>query len=190
MKLCRCPVCHRFQSLWNRSGSFDFMYPLQPADLHQVSIPLEQGRVFRHNIDQGIERARKVSIPLEQGRVFRLKKLLSLLVSNRFNPFGAGQGLSTIFTFNYREFYCFNPFGAGQGLSTIKNCSLRSITVSIPLEQGRVFRPHLCDGTDSSYGFNPFGAGQGLSTKQKKESIELLCFNPFGAGQGLSTNMH
>ena len=73
VKLCRCPVCHRFQSLWNRSGSFDFMYPLQPADLHQVSIPLEQGRVFRLHYKQDDKRVQNVSIPLEQGRVFRQK---------------------------------------------------------------------------------------------------------------------
>ena len=71
VKLCRCPVCHRFQSLWNRSGSFDFMYPLQPADLHQVSIPLEQGKVFRRNNRTRGRWIPRVSIPLEQGKVFR-----------------------------------------------------------------------------------------------------------------------
>ena len=52
--------------------SFDFMYPLQPADLHQVSIPLEQGGVFRRNFRFDMD---------------------AVYVS--FNPFGAGRSLST-----------------------------------------------------------------------------------------------
>ena len=37
-----------------------------------VSIPLEQGNVFRHFNVWNIERMEQVSIPLEQGNVFRL----------------------------------------------------------------------------------------------------------------------
>ena len=36
-----------------------------------VSIPLEQGRVFRRVTMNAIETLEQVSIPLEQGRVFR-----------------------------------------------------------------------------------------------------------------------
>ena len=38
---------------------------------------------------------------------------------NSFNPFGAGQGLSTLrLCVNLADVMSFNPFGAGQGLST------------------------------------------------------------------------
>ena len=36
-----------------------------------------------------------------------------------FNPFGAGQGLSTSSRYYHQDWFkSFNPFGAGQGLST------------------------------------------------------------------------
>ena len=41
------------------------------AQDRKVSIPLEQGGVFRQIIEHGIAQDRKVSIPLEQGGVFR-----------------------------------------------------------------------------------------------------------------------
>ena len=59
-----------------------------------------------------------------------------------------------------------NPFGTGRGLSTLEfPAGCRGYTVSIPLEQGRVFRQFLW----------------GINMKHKR------CFNPFGTGQGLST---
>ena len=36
-----------------------------------VSIPLEQGNVFRRRLDEGHQKLKGVSIPLEQGNVFR-----------------------------------------------------------------------------------------------------------------------
>ena len=107
-----------------------------------VSIPLEQGNVFRHNratnttlrnkfqslwnramsFDPSLRkryRRKEVSIPLEQGNVFRQRRLFLLLNSKKgFNPFGTGQCLSTI---------RLNPY-------------LMRGKVSIPLEQGNVFR--------------------------------------------------
>ena len=58
---------------------------------------------------------------MEQGRVFRLGEEWGIpVVVTSFNPFGAGQGLSTEReTGMARQTVCFNPFGAGQGLSTI-----------------------------------------------------------------------
>ena len=56
---------------------------------------MEQGRVFRPSLYE-ISQALHVSIPLEQGGVFR--PFLTLITAKRhmsFNPFGAGQGLST-----------------------------------------------------------------------------------------------
>ena len=59
------------QSLWNRARSFDNEEE-QASILKTVSIPLEQGKVFRlyrvvFHFDLYV-----VSIPLEQGKVFRL----------------------------------------------------------------------------------------------------------------------
>ena len=39
-----------------------------------VSIPLEQGNVFRLNHEEVIKTEERVSIPLEQGNVFRLQQ--------------------------------------------------------------------------------------------------------------------
>ena len=67
--------------------------------LGEVSIPLEQGSVFRRlaeiasNLDEG------VSIPLEQGSVFRLCITLNGYPRSRLNPFGTGQCLPTAVVF-------------------------------------------------------------------------------------------
>ena len=107
-----------------------------------------------------------VSIPLEQGVVFRQKLTTGKTAELRFNPFGAGRGLSTANnSFSVKECTRFNPFEAGRGLltlasapSTKRGISLNpfgtgqglstyslattpaSTNVSIPLEQGGVFR--------------------------------------------------
>ena len=61
-----------------------------------VSIPLEQGNVFRLNHEEVIKTEERVSIPLEQGNVFRLiEKQAKSISANSFNPFGTGQCLST-----------------------------------------------------------------------------------------------
>ena len=53
--------------------SFDFIsYKNRIVNL--VSIPLEQGNVFRLNLPLTLTADRLVSIPLEQGNVFRLKE--------------------------------------------------------------------------------------------------------------------
>ena len=60
------------------------------------------------------------------------------------NPFGTGQCLSTFYKACTRtpKKGCLNPFGTGQCLSTheIEMEKLRQELVSIPLEQGNVFR--------------------------------------------------
>ena len=110
----------QFQSLWNRAESFDRSISsrlLQWTGFNPfrtgrglstylkrqfylpriVSIPLEQGEVFRPKNIFCITGLIKVSIPLEQGRVFRLKNSIQTeLTLSCFNPFGAGQGLSTV----------------------------------------------------------------------------------------------
>ena len=133
-----------------------------------VSIPFEQGAVFRHNCEVHndhlvlsqslssramsfdvymvipLNTRRKVSIPFEQGDVFR------------------------------RE---------------VARASRRNNFVSIPFEQGDVFRP---TGTtiykNSGQCLNPFRAGRCLSTYVKLQvQLLLLCLNPFRAGRCLST---
>ena len=62
-----------FQSLWNRAMSFDLRSRVALANKTKVSIPLEQGNVFRPSQWNEEEQASIVSIPLEQGNVFRLQ---------------------------------------------------------------------------------------------------------------------
>ena len=107
------------------------------------------------------------------------------------NPFGTGQGLSTHQAIiEQEEDECLNPFGTGQGLSTHFGQRIKILLwVSIPLEQGRVFR-QCCGWIHDMAGtrLNPFGTGQGLSTNVVGESMTWLeSLNPFGTGQGLST---
>ena len=58
------------------------------------------------------------------------------------NPFRTGRGLSTYLLILNDVLLGFNPFGAGRGLSTLNHQSVieQEEDVSIPLEQGRVFR--------------------------------------------------
>ena len=61
---------------------------------------------------------------------------------------------------------CLNPFRTGQGLSTPKEeVETGETKVSIPLEQGRVFRlKNAYVDISRVKGLNPFRTGQGLST--------------------------
>ena len=130
-----------FQSLWNRAVSFDENRAQLTNDI-TVSIPLEQGGVFRRYSDKRNKTSWRVSIPLEQGKVFRLTKD-RYNAKQSFNPFRTGRGLSTLCILTtLPHFRCFNPFGAGPGLSTSKLIEKLSEdkNVSIPLEQGKVFR--------------------------------------------------
>ena len=59
-----------------------------------------------------------------------------------FNPFGTGRGLSTkSLHLQANTEMSFNPFGAGRCLSTHHYHAHKTQYVSIPLEQGGVFRP-------------------------------------------------
>ena len=59
------------QSLWNRAMSFD-VKRAETLDVDlPVSIPLEQGNVFRPSTSALESAVKGVSIPLEQGNVFR-----------------------------------------------------------------------------------------------------------------------
>ena len=133
----------------------------------RVSIPLEQGGVFRLTTNTTRIALIHVSIPLEQGGVFRQYMMFDLHGLIRLNPFGTGRGLSTSVKvlnkfFPLRSQSLWNRAGsfdllkrtfgkyfeesqslwnrAGSFDLSIK--ALRRIlkSVSIPLEQGGVFR--------------------------------------------------
>ena len=59
------------QSLWNRAVSSDNIRDHNSEWANQVSIPLEQGSVFRPEFAKELIAEYGVSIPLEQGSVFR-----------------------------------------------------------------------------------------------------------------------
>ena len=105
-------------------------------------IPLEQGSVFRHSEWANQQKVRSQSLwnraaSFDHIHIGRRRTVKSL------NPFGTGQRLSTIFTLAEEE----------------------PLKVSIPLEQGSVFRRfNSCMEWRSFPRLNPFGTGQCLST--------------------------
>ena len=108
---------HTSQSLSSRAMSFDVNLIYQKYRSYLVSIPFEQGDVFRHKTGCA-PRTIRVSIPFEQGDVFRPK-------SGTKNPNPcSSQSLSS------------------RAMSFDENDKLNyyRIIVSIPFEQGDVFR--------------------------------------------------
>ncbi len=107
----------RSQSLWNRAVSSDLMDELAKI-ASNVSIPLEQGSVFRlSNREEKVARL-VVSIPLEQGSVFRqiasqLDEGESLSQSLWNRAVSSDEEKQAI---KYR--LSLNPFGTGQCLPT------------------------------------------------------------------------
>ena len=60
--------------------------------------------------------------------------------------------------------------------------------VSIPLEQGGVFRQIIMTTYNEKLSLNPFGTGRGLSTNTIGETMTWVeRLNPFRTGRGLST---
>ena len=106
------------QSLSSRAMSFDIYGFNQEHLISAVSIPFEQGDVFRRSMVLPVLTFITVSIPFEQGNVFRQTITRNWSKKRSLNPFRAGQCLSTDW---YRLFWC--PW-----------------IVSIPFEQGNVFR--------------------------------------------------
>ena len=70
--------------------SFDYQLPTNKG-LALVSIPLEQGRVFRPAIVEQEEDEFLISIPLEQGRVFRQGTVLTGSKDNISIPLEQGR---------------------------------------------------------------------------------------------------
>ena len=100
--------------------SFDVEKLKEEKISFNVSIPLEQGNVFRHSRFHLIRIDTLVSIPLEQGNVFRQRiRAETLARAESLNPFGTGQCLSTLkLILSSLSIRCLNPFGTGQCLST------------------------------------------------------------------------
>ena len=67
--------------------------------------------------------------------------------------------------------------------------SIRSL-VSIPFEQGNVFRRNTQYWTGRGRSLNPFRSGRCLSTVTSYQKVqETLCLNPFRSGRCLSTGL-
>ena len=109
------------QSLWNRAMSFDKPNIMQERYL-RVSIPLEQGNVFRQKTVKLHGTDKKVSIPLEQGNVFRPKLPLWCKFQNVSIPLEQGNVFRLYTPFYYVADASLNPFGTGQCLSTAVGC--------------------------------------------------------------------
>ena len=87
-------------------------------NIMDVSIPFEQGDVFRLSCRDGLATDGCVSIPFEQGDVFRLRQAQTL-EKGSLNPFRAGRCLSTYRIGESKNILtCLNPFRAGRCLST------------------------------------------------------------------------
>ena len=156
-----------------------------------VPIPLEQGSVFRRAEDldhsrpqtsqslwnravsfdnqkiTGIGIAGKSQSLWNRAVSFDTERKPSEFFINSLNPFGTGQCLSTRMIKPIKpEEFCLNPFGTGQCLSTRVWRLVRwRIVVSIPLEQGSVFRlKKLLMVFAINQRLNPFGTGQCLPT--------------------------
>ena len=135
-----------------------------------------------------------VSIPLEQGGVFRhlLSRQIALFGAC-FNPFGAGRGLSTkVKKWKHKLLEVSIPLEQGRVFRQRRKSWWRNNSVSIPLEQGRVFRHQ--EVIDFYVDFNvsiPLDQGRVFRPKYKIINLEAdVRFNPFGPGQGLSTESH
>ena len=85
-----------------------------------------------------------------------------------------------------------NPFRSGQCLSTLEALDkLLGISVSIPFDQGNVFRQGVAmEIAKELYGLNPFRSGQCLSTLSLLVHLLVMVrLNPFRSGQCLSTDL-
>ena len=138
----------------------------------EVSIPLEQGKVFR---PINMKKSSFVMFQSLWNRAVSFDTALSQQCKGlfRFNPFGTGRCLST------KEWRKYQIAGMFQSLwnravsfDSSSYCYwVISSCVSIPLEQGGVFRLHTeYFQTITQISFNPFGTGRCLSTKKNVSS--------------------
>ena len=105
--------------------------------------PFGTGQCLSTRLCQWIERERVVSIPLEQGNVFRRSNhSIPYLFSSCLNPFGTGQCLSTGDGTKWLSRQSVSiPLEQGNVFRQwLVLAKLLVLHVSIPLEQGNVFR--------------------------------------------------
>ena len=107
---------------------------------------MEQGNVFRLNYGVTL-RDDLVSIPLEQGNVFRhSEETIKNEERSSQSLWNRAMSFDPAILFILRLALCLNPFGTGQCLSTYRLGQVVKLSeVSIPLEQGNVFRQEYCD---------------------------------------------
>ena len=99
---------------------------------------------------------------------FDLPKSVKLPACLRLNPFGTGQCLSTCVYFINTVTRHLSQSLWNRAMSFDSNrCPSITLThVSIPLEQGNVFRHNILLKKDIIFRLNPFGTGQCLSTQE------------------------
>ena len=156
-----------------------------------VSIPLEQGNVFRLHVLQYFINSflsqslwnRAMSFDLE--KIYKVTQFtMSQSLWNRAMSFDNSKKMrlwgiimsqslwNRAMSFDIilrlhldHVISCLNPFGTGQCLSTQGTFNKKRFSpVSIPLEQGNVFRLRLRTNITQKTCLNPFGTGQCLST--------------------------
>ena len=132
----------RSQSLWNRAASFDHIHIGRRRTVKSLN-PFGTGQCLSTGIFDCIELVRNVSIPLEQGSVFRLSKVINLTqhalsqsLWNRavsFDKIGVNNLIERCLSQSlWNRAVSFDQAKADSGLA--------ESMVSIPLEQGSVFR--------------------------------------------------
>ena len=131
------------QSLWNRAMSFDNKFTRYFFYFHSLN-PFGTGQCLSTSSHGSIRRSSTVSIPLEQGNVFRLLFIRCRLVYRSLNPFGTGQCLST--TFSDKEKATLKSqslWNRAMSFDEMNRIKHEIEMVSIPLEQGNVFRRNI-----------------------------------------------
>ena len=148
--------------------SFDIYYVRIRSSCTSVSIPFEQGDVFRPMFKKAFYQAFRVSIPFEQGDVFRQ------IMSGVNKVIIVSQSLSS-------RAMSFDVNNKPAVVKATESQSLSSRAMSF--DQKAVFKDEVIITS-----LNPFRAGRCLSTVYTTLKILIqLCLNPFRAGRCLST---
>ena len=107
----------------------------------------------------GFEELNKLGLnPFGTGQCLSTNIIINIGITICLNPFGTGQCLSTYASLVIDAMlFSLNPFGTGQCLSTLVEVKFSGFeSVSIPLEQGNVFR------LVNNQNFKAFDASQSL----------------------------
>ena len=116
--------------------------------INPYKIPFKQGHVFRHSILNGNRLNGGSLNPFRAGRCLSTNQITSIFILPGLNPFRTGRCLSTKGKYGYWIILnSLNPFRTGRCLSTrVAVEVVNPETVSIPFEQGDVFRqnPNPC----------------------------------------------